>query len=343
MSLETTTRHPMPIRSIAPYFGGKRSMAKRIAAELGPHKKYDEPFAGSMAVLLAKEPSGYETVCDLHGGMICLARVLACEIHAPQLYERLQKTLFSESLLEQANAYLALNNREPAWRLQRDDVGERPAFQRVDANMAEFAYWYFVASWVSRNGTAGTDRECFEIAVRWKRGGGDATTRFRNAIESIPAWHYRLRSVVILRRDSFDYLPKLEDAEGAVIYADPPYLVETRGATSGHGRYLHDFHPLNHDFTPDLFSGDKCGKCGASKSDHVDKHERLAKILSRFQKTRVVVSYYDHPRVRQLYDGWTFVPCTRQKNLRRSTGAGFKASEAPEVLIINGPSFAANQ
>lgn len=340
-STETLTKLPMPIRSIAPYFGGKRSMAKRIAAELGEHKKYDEPFAGSMAVLMAKEPTGYETVCDMHGGMICLARVLACELNAVRLYERLQQTLFCESLLQDANAFLMSCNREPAWWTRKDTAGEEPSLIRADANMAEYAYWFFVACWVSRNGTAGTDRECFEIAVRWKRGGGDATTRFKSAVDSIPAWHYRLRNVVILRRNSLDYLPKLEDAEGAAIYADPPYLIETRGATSGHGRYLHDFRPMDHHFTPDLFSAGLCAKCGAPKDDHVDQHERLAKILTRFKKARVVVSYYDHPRVRKLYEGWTFVDCTRQKNLRRATGSKHTAKEAPEVLIINGPSLTA--
>ena len=60
-----------------------------------------------MAVLLAKEPSQKETVNDLHGDLINLARVVADAEHAPRLYERLQQTLFSEGLLEQARRELA--------------------------------------------------------------------------------------------------------------------------------------------------------------------------------------------------------------------------------------------
>ena len=42
------------------YFGGKTSIAERIAALLPPHEHYVEPFAGSLAVLLAKPPSRKE-------------------------------------------------------------------------------------------------------------------------------------------------------------------------------------------------------------------------------------------------------------------------------------------
>ena len=45
------------IKAIAPWFGGKRSMAPMIADVLGDHRAYWEPFCGSMAVLFATKPS----------------------------------------------------------------------------------------------------------------------------------------------------------------------------------------------------------------------------------------------------------------------------------------------
>ncbi len=42
------------ITAIAPWFGGKRTLAPRIIEALGKHTAYWEPFCGSMAVLLAK-------------------------------------------------------------------------------------------------------------------------------------------------------------------------------------------------------------------------------------------------------------------------------------------------
>jgi len=42
------------ITSLAPWFGGKRTMAADIIAEIGPHGGYWEPFCGSMAILMNK-------------------------------------------------------------------------------------------------------------------------------------------------------------------------------------------------------------------------------------------------------------------------------------------------
>ena len=71
-----------------------------------------------------------------------------------------------------------------------------------------------------------------------------------------------------------------------------------------------------------------------------DDHERLAEILSAYKKARVIVSYYDHPRIREIYRGWTFVDHTRQKQLHSMNGRGQRKQDANEVLIINGPSYA---
>ncbi|MDQ2628399.1 MAG: DNA adenine methylase [Actinomycetota bacterium] len=46
------------------YYGGKTRLADRIVALLPAHDHYVEPFAGSLAVLLAKRPSRIETVND---------------------------------------------------------------------------------------------------------------------------------------------------------------------------------------------------------------------------------------------------------------------------------------
>ena len=54
------------------YFGGKTRLARRIASFLPPHEHYVEPFAGSLAVLLAKAPTRLETVSDLDGHLVYL-------------------------------------------------------------------------------------------------------------------------------------------------------------------------------------------------------------------------------------------------------------------------------
>lgn len=306
------------IKAIAPWFGGKRTLAPAIVAELGKHTQYLEPFCGSMAVLFAKEPSQKETVSDLHGDLINLARVLQDPPAAEVLYARLQSTLFSEDLLERAKYELDESTAMP-------DRGITPT-------MCERAYWYFLASWMGRNGTAGTARVDYQIAVRWTKNGGSPTVRWRNAVESIPWWHHRLLNVVILRRDAFKIIDRFEDVPQTAIYVDAPYHEVTRSAgavkNGRGGKYLYEF---NH-HSP-MFGND---------------HERLAGILRGYRKARIVVSYYDCQEIRKLYDGWTFVEHTRRRHLpmmansfSRTTdeGRGAKYDDAPEILIINGPSY----
>jgi DNA adenine methylase len=58
------------------YYGGKSRLAPRIVELLPPHDHYVEPFAGSMAVLLAKRPSLLETVNDIDGELMLFWRIL---------------------------------------------------------------------------------------------------------------------------------------------------------------------------------------------------------------------------------------------------------------------------
>jgi DNA adenine methylase len=303
----------MTIKALAPWFGSKRTLAPRIVAELGEHHSYFEPFCGSMAVLLAKPESRQETVNDLHRDLTNLARVLAGP-EAIELYARCSRAVVSDGLLADAAARL-----RESW----------PAEGTPDVDRA---FWYFVQSWMMRNGVAGTNIGeprgiGTQLAVRYTASGGSPSVRFRNAVESMPAWHDRLRNVVVLTRDAFDVLAKIEDAPGVVVYVDSPYTPESRSGYDGAGaqsRYLHEF--KHQRGTGGLFVE--------------DDHSKLAHALRRFRSARVIVSYYDCPRVRDLYAGWTFVACTMSKGVKNGSSRGAaKTDDAPEVLIVNGPSF----
>lgn len=58
------------------YYGGKTSLAAWIVEHFPAHMHYVEPFAGSLAVLLAKGPSPMETVNDLDRDLMVFWRVL---------------------------------------------------------------------------------------------------------------------------------------------------------------------------------------------------------------------------------------------------------------------------
>ncbi len=283
----------MKITALAPWFGSKRTLAPRIIAELGEHSAYWEPFCGSMSILLAKPPSTFETVNDMHDDLINLARVIRHPDAGPKLYRKLRRVLLDERAFDECGDRVR---------------SEWPPYQRADCGIHPGrAFDYFVTSWFGRNGVAGTSSYNAHFCRRYTKNGGHAAKRWESAVNSIPAWRRRMRAVTVLSCDGIELCGKIEDAPGVVIYADPPYLVKA-------AKYLHDFDWL--------------------------AHRQLAKSLRRFTKTRVVVSYYEHPDLADLYPGWTKVDCTMTKSLvssgKRDAGNDTKA---PEVLLINGESY----
>lgn len=185
-----------------------------------------------------------------------------------------------------------------------------PSVAGVEDKHVEAAYWFMVFHWQGRAGFGGTKHYNYHAANRYTATGGGTARRFRSACESVPAWAQRLAAVEIKNQDALELAEKINDEPGAVIYADPPYI--EKGA-----KYVHDLED--------------------------EQHARLAEILKSKHRARVIVSYYDHPRVRELYppDWWTWVhvPITKGLNNQGARGRRTSDAKAPEVLIINGPSF----
>jgi len=189
----------MKIKGILPWFGGKRTLASAIIAELGKHKMYVEPFCGSLAVMLGKPHSGSDIANDMHGDLINLAMVIASE-KCCVLYERLYRTMDCEAIFEECKRQFLAGVADPP---------ESPKL--VEEKHIERAWLYFVVSWQGRNGVSGTARVNYQKAKRWTPGGGSGAVRFASAVDSMPAWHDRLRRVNIYRMDGLELLEKLED------------------------------------------------------------------------------------------------------------------------------------
>ena len=286
------------INALVPWFGGKRTLAPEIVAELGDHACYFEPFCGSMAVLLAKPPCRSETVNDLHADLTNLARVIQHPLEGPRFYRRLRRTLVSEGIFRDAIEKFS-----------------EPFGGELDGDRA---YHYFVVSWLGRNGIAGTTvgqrrGAGHSFCVRYTSNGGTPSRRWASAAESVMSWRERIRAVTILRRDALEVIGKIEDKAGTVVYVDSPYLPSTRSGWDGSGgtaRYLHDF--------------------------TLEDHSRLAAALGRFRQTRVVVSYYDSPELATLYPGWRVRRLEASKGIANaSKRGGGGATEALEVLLVN--------
>lgn len=272
----------MPVRALAPWFGGKRNLAPAIVEQIGPHRVYWEPFCGSMAVTMAKPPCVMETVNDLHGDLINLARVVVA--YGPELYRLARRLIMHEDILAEYKRQLDVK-----------DVGDEPDLDRALA--------YFAASWLGRNGCAGSARYNNHFCVRYTANGGHAAKRLRSATSSIPAWSRRLRNVTILRRDAFEIIERIEDRAGTAIYVDPPYVLKGT-------KYEHDLEP--------------------------DDHRRLAEQLARFRESRVVVSYYPHPLLDELYAGWSRTEINVSKSIAHQGRHGENDVRAVEMLLVNG-------
>lgn len=280
------------VTALVPWMGSNRSLAAEVGQEAKGAKWACVPFAGSMTELRHIEARTI-LVSDLHRHLINLARVARCPKQGPQLKHELEHRLFHEDELREAQMRC----------IQRE--GGLFLLDDPDDNL-QWAIDYFVVSWMSRSGIAGTRNEFGgRLCARWDAGGGDSAKRFRSAVAALDEWRRVMERCTFLVADAFEVIANVKDRPGHLVYCDPPF------PDAGDG--------YRHSFT-------------------YEQHRRLALQLSAFEQTKVVCRFYDHELIRELYPvreaggGWTW---RHPKGGKTQTNAA-----APEVLLINGPSRA---
>lgn len=167
---------------------------------------------------------------------------------------------------------------------------------------------YFVACWMGRSNLSGTGNEFHgRISVRWNANGGDSNVRYRNAYRSLAQFTRTFQRCTFETMDAIKFNERTEDTEGHGLYEDPPFPQVGR-------RYRYS--------------------SGKNSEQEREFHTRLRDSVRRFRKTRVVMRFYDHPLIRELYpqDDWTWL------FLKGRTQAN---KEGAEVLLINGESLTA--
>ena len=218
------------------YPGAKWGMAKEIVALMPSHRSYLEPFFGSGAVLFNKPPSAIETINDIDGDIVNFFAVLR----------------------EQPEELARLISLTPYAREVFDDAHEN-------------------------RGTEPLDR-AYRFAIRSKMGHGfkiDVYARERsycvNCWNSLPSnlaeAAQRLKSVQIENQPALDVIRKFNH-DNVLIYADPPYLLDTRGGK----QYRHEM----------------------TEQDHVDLLAAL-----RQHKGTVILSGYPSEMYDQELKGWS--------------------------------------
>lgn len=183
------------------YFGGKTILADRIANMLPAHHHYIEPYAGSLAVLLAKPRSAHETVNDLDGDLMTFWRVLR---DRPDDLARVT-ALTPHSRAEHAAAYTPT-----------DDELEHA--RRT---------WVRIAQ-----GRGGTLRKTGWRFYRDPAGSASSMPDYLAAyVDRIPPAARRLHGVSLECRPALDVITDYGQVTDALLYCDPPYVAGARTAS----------------------------------------------------------------------------------------------------------------
>lgn len=197
------------------WYGGKFSHLDWLLPQLPDCVHYCEPFAGSGAVLLNREPSSVETYNDVDGEVVNFFKVLREEKEA--LIEQITLTPFSrEEFAAACELDPNLSNLE---RARRFYVRARQVRTGL-AQTASIGRWANCKN-TSRGGMSG-------VISRWLGG-----------IEQLEFIAERLLRVQIENRPAIDVI-KLYDSKETLFYCDPPYIHQTRGDTKSYGFEMSD-------------------------------------------------------------------------------------------------------
>jgi DNA adenine methylase len=186
------------------WYGGKYSHLSWLLPLLPKAHHYCEPFAGSAAILINREPSPVATYDDVDGEVSNFFRVLRDENE--KLVRAIGLTPFSRE--EFAQACEIDPNLEPVERARRFYVRARQVRTGL-AQTASIGRWANCKD-TSRSGMAG------------------AVSRWLGAVEDLPDIAMRLLRVQIENRSAIEVI-KLYDSLKTLFYCDPPYIHETRG------------------------------------------------------------------------------------------------------------------
>lgn len=239
------------IRPPAKWHGGKAYLAARIIQRFPIHRKYLEPFGGMFSVGINKPPCEVEAYNDLDRRVTRFWRTL--RDHRDWFIERARLTPYSEVEFQEAVE------------AHTDAVESGDIADHREAAFADFIRW---------RQSFGGQGKSFSCTTGRARGGmaGDVNAWW-TAIEGLGAMVDRIKRVEILNRPAVDAIAQF-DAMDCLIYADPPYVSETRASKKVYA----------HEMTS-------------------EDHRQLAESLLAC-KSKVVLSGYDNPLYGQWYKDW---------------------------------------
>lgn len=251
------------MQPILKYPGAKWRLAKWVISQMPRHKVYLEPFFGSGAVLFNKQPSGIETINDIDGNVINLFKVIRYK----------------------PNELAALIEFTPWARDEYIKSYETTGDDLEDARRFLVRCWQ---AYATRTG----------YRTGWRHSAQGQSPNMPEQWSKIPSRVLevaeRLKYVQIENMDAIELIKK-HNHESVLIYADPPYTLDTRQK----GIYKYDMNE--------------------------ESHIELLKALKKHCGL-VILSGYENPLYKEYLKGW------RVKKRKTATEKG---QSKVEVIWMN--------
>lgn len=254
-----------------PWYGGKYKWLDFLLPKLPHRKRYVEPFGGSAAVLLNREPAPIEAFNDLDQYVMTFFEVLRDEPTA--LIDALRKTPYHESEYEQA---------------VETELG--------DVDDVELARRFWLSSTMAYNSATGSGSFSYST-TQSRRGMAQHTSRFKSKIEHLEAVADRLQRVQFFNRDALNVIERFDKSD-TLLYLDPPYPLDTRGGSA----YRHEMTDTEHERLLEALHG--CDADVAISTYQSDLYDSL--LLSGWNRVeseekKTAASNSNQGRIESLY------------------------------------------
>ena len=184
------TLTPLACKPALTWPGGKSRLLKHILPNIPKHTCYVEPFAGGLAVMLAKPRSSIEVINDLNGDLVTFYRCV--RFHTDALLTELE---------------FVLNSRQ-----EFTDFIKQTGL----TDLQRAARWFFR----NRNCFRGANLETFGVSPTSSGTGANSSRAAR--MEAIRQLNFRLDRVIIENLD-WEKCLSVYDRSETFFFCDPPY------------------------------------------------------------------------------------------------------------------------
>lgn len=239
------------------YHGGKWMLAPWIISFICQHRAYIDIFGGGGSVLIRKERSFAEVYNDTWDTVVNVFRVMRDPILSKQLEECLRLTPYSRTEFDATGEIDIAEIKDPVEKARRALIRSFMGFGSASTNAKH-----------STGFRSNSDLSGTTPAHDWQ-----------NYPDNVKMFCERLQGVVIENRDYKKVLEQ-HDKPKNFIYADPPYVHETRNMKRGNAYYAFEL----------------------TDDDHVEMCERFIKCDSM-----VMISGYDNEIYQHHLKDWTKV------------------------------------